>query len=123
MPAVLLLLCALLCVGWVGGGGSRLSDSGAAEHQPGGSAAQGSPTPVPPPRAPSSPSDPAPLIPSHSPQHYADKRPRIKGRFVSPEEYAAWRAEQEAGGATDAEQEPSLGGAPEPPHCIAVAAC
>ena len=23
-------------------------------------------------------------------QHYADKRPRIRGRFVSPEEFAAW---------------------------------
>lgn len=24
-------------------------------------------------------------------QHYADVRPRIKGRFVSPEEFAAWQ--------------------------------
>ena len=32
------------------------------------------------------------------PQDYAEQRPRIKGRFVSPAEYAAWRAEQEGGG-------------------------
>jgi hypothetical protein len=30
---------------------------------------------------------------------YAEVRPRIKGRFVSPEEYAAWRATQDAGAA------------------------
>lgn len=29
-------------------------------------------------------------------QHYADVRPRIKGRFVSPEEFDAWKAEQAA---------------------------
>lgn len=28
---------------------------------------------------------------------YAEVRPRIKGRFVSPEEYAAWKVEQEQG--------------------------
>ncbi len=27
-------------------------------------------------------------------QHYADVRPRIKGRFVSPEEFAAWQESQ-----------------------------
>jgi hypothetical protein len=30
-------------------------------------------------------------------QHYADKRPRIKGRFVSPEEFAAWEQQEQEG--------------------------
>lgn len=30
-------------------------------------------------------------------KHYADVRPRIKGRFVSPEEFAAWQESQAAG--------------------------
>lgn len=30
-------------------------------------------------------------------QDYAEVRPRIKGRFVSPEEYAAYKAQQAGG--------------------------
>ncbi|PRW60522.1 Zinc finger CONSTANS-LIKE 5 isoform A [Chlorella sorokiniana] len=35
-------------------------------------------------------------------KHYADVRPRIKGRFVSPEEFAAWQ-EAQASGRADSE--------------------
>lgn len=34
-----------------------------------------------------------------TPQTYADQRPRIKGRFVSPEEFAAWKEQEAEAGA------------------------
>ena len=58
-------------------------------------------------------------------QHYADKRPRIKGRFVSPEEFAAWQQAQQAkvggagAGAAAAAASPISAAAP----CCARAAC
>lgn len=48
-------------------------------------------------------------------KHYADRRPRIKGRFVSPEEFAAWKLQEQGSAASNSSLLPTV--------AAAVAAC